>query len=413
MTKEKLFKKWFSYKNKFKDNYNCDKDLTYKDDNGHPLDIKIIYSGRKRGKSFDISAKILADCWYNKKELAYIRRYDRQLTGNQIEQYFADKKDFIIDMTDGQANCVRYYRGLLYFCDKYLEDGKTVYKNIKTCGYGFSMNLAEQYKSLQYPDLYYMIFEEFLTNKQYVKNEPNELLNLISTLRRFKEDFHVFMISNTISRINPYSQDWSLTRMSRQKAGEEHFYKLYTGEINENGEEEYFLISCEYLRDKIDLIEKKDKEKDSKKKYIQFESNRWDILNTFKTLSEKDIEKYGNFITDVIPFGIEYGDYKFLCRWCEVPENIENLLNINDDTIKPLDLLPFLFITRKTGKFYNTRYFTNNNSYDPMSNKGLAITLSIDKIFFKFCENGQIIFADNLTGNEFYQCYENLKNIKK
>ena len=62
------------------------------------LDIVWVMSGRGRGKSFEISSQLIADAWYDKKQFGYIRRND--CTIYDVEQYFADKEDFIKDIAE-------------------------------------------------------------------------------------------------------------------------------------------------------------------------------------------------------------------------------------------------------------------------------------------------------------------------
>ena len=85
MERNKLFQKY--YKNKNHD-YEISETLQYKDDNGRDIDIAFIYSGRNRGKSFEISSQLIADAWYDKKLFGYIRRND--CTKFDVEAYFED-----------------------------------------------------------------------------------------------------------------------------------------------------------------------------------------------------------------------------------------------------------------------------------------------------------------------------------
>ena len=258
MEKEKLYKKWF----KDTDRYNSDYVKNFIDENGKHIDIAWVQSGRGRGKSFDISAKALSDAWYSngQKTFGYIRRYDKELTVVNIEQYFEDKKDFIKDMTNGECNRVVCKNKKIYLAKDFLDDNEKVKTElIMLVGYSFALNLANQYKSLQYPTIVTMIFEEVLSRSTYIQNEPMELLSLISTCRRDKELFTCFCITNTVSRVNPYSEAFGFDLRSL-KEGQQTFTRLYSGEYDENKKiDEYYLISVEYLK-------AKDKMKKSTKK---------------------------------------------------------------------------------------------------------------------------------------------------
>ena len=147
-----LFKKW-----------NKDKrhtyDLSDTLDACPSLDIAFIYSGRNRGKSFEIAAQCLADAWYDLKQFAYIRRNDA--TAYEIENYFNDKHDFISDMTDGLYTGIAYYKGqLCFYVDK--EDPKTgkLKRDLgRVAGSFFAVSRQSSYKSQQYPEIFNALFE--------------------------------------------------------------------------------------------------------------------------------------------------------------------------------------------------------------------------------------------------------------
>ena len=109
MDRKALFKKWNAHKER---TYDLKETASVKDDEGRHPDIYFIYSGRNRGKSFEIAAQCIADAYYSDKLLLYLRRNDAK--GYEVEEYFQDKIDFIKDMTDGQSDNISFYRGGIY-----------------------------------------------------------------------------------------------------------------------------------------------------------------------------------------------------------------------------------------------------------------------------------------------------------
>ena len=93
MLRTNLFKKY--YKSPYHD-YEIADTLSYKDDTDRSLDIAFVFSGRNRGKSFEVSTQLLADAWYDKKLFGYVRRHDASTF--DVEAYFADKEQFIRDI---------------------------------------------------------------------------------------------------------------------------------------------------------------------------------------------------------------------------------------------------------------------------------------------------------------------------
>ena len=76
--KRNFNKKWFNSNNG--EFYDCQHTLDYVDENGHTVDIAIVYSGRNRRKSFNVSATMIKQAFEKNKKFGYIRRYDKELT---------------------------------------------------------------------------------------------------------------------------------------------------------------------------------------------------------------------------------------------------------------------------------------------------------------------------------------------
>lgn len=400
MERSKLFKKW--YKNKEHD-YEISETLQYKDDNDRDIDIAFVYSGRNRGKSFEISSQLIADAWYDNKLFGYIRRND--CTTFDVEQYFADKEQFIKDMTDNQYMGITRDKGKLKFynIDIDFETGETHRILGKECGYFYALSRQATYKSLQYPDVYNLIYEEVLTDGQYLSSEPEKLMNLYSTVKRNKKDFKMWLVSNTVSVVNPYSQSWGIY-LAKNKPGDIRLSKLYLGSYDENKEEQYLLIAAHYLQDKGD-ISKEDLKKKRNRIKTGISSNKWDELKLFTTLDMRYIKRFP--IIDTVLF--EYDDLCIQANIVEIPINlIEEIVNDSDNFSQ--ETMPILYFRRKTTEPKpNTRIYTNNpNHFNDYTTKGFKIIYKIDKIVEQIYKRGWIIGADNLTMNDFSNIFKKL-----
>ena len=154
MKRDKLFKKYAKHP---RHTYELSETLSYKDDTGREPDIAFVYSGRNRGKSFEISAQCLADAWYDDKELAYVRRYED--TMDMIAAYFGDKEQFIKDMTDGQCTHITVYKSVMYFSHtEEDENGDTKLFRDKPLGRFFPLSKQGRFKSLRYPKIWNLIY---------------------------------------------------------------------------------------------------------------------------------------------------------------------------------------------------------------------------------------------------------------
>lgn len=402
MERSKLFKKWYKHK---EHDYELDETLQYHDDTGREIDIAFIYSGRNRGKSFEISTQLIADAYYDHKQFGYIRRNDA--TNYEVEQYFADKSEFIKDMTDGMYEGVTRDKGKLYFY-KYEENenGDLVrYMSNTACGYFFALSRQSAYKSLQYPELYNLIYEEVLTDGAYLNAEPEKLMNLYSTCKRNKTGFRMFLVSNTISVVNPYSASWGIY-LNKNKPGDVRLSKLYLGTYNKEGKEDYLLIAAHYLKNKGDLT-KEDLKKDRLRIKTGISSNKWDELRLYATLPLSKVKKYKPLETVVFM----YDDVCIQGNLLEIPKNMIDceIDDLGEDYLSK-DLMPILYLRRKTTEPKpQTRIYTNNAKYfSEYVTKGFIEIYKVDRAVAELYDRGWLIGADNLTMNDFDNIFKKL-----
>ena len=406
--KRNFNKKWFNSNNG--EFYDCQHTLDYVDENGHTVDIAIVYSGRNRRKSFNVSATMIKKAYEQNKKFGYIRRYDKELTSESIERYFYDKSccvdsngnfvgNYCEELTDNKANIITYYRKHFYLTKREDNNGNIEDTRILDIGSVFSMSLANQYRSLQYPDYIGAIFEEFLTADNYVVDEPNKLLNLVSTIKRSRKDFTLFMLANTISKINPYVEDWGLTKFRSQKPGTIDFYRL----PKENGD--YFLISCEYLKDR------EDSKNDSKLKMSTVvDSNRFDEPCQYNAINKNWFTEHFEIDTKkAVVF--EGKSFKYIAYFVNIPTNTLNVYKeIEPDFVN--NKMQYLYIEPKTSKILDkTRLYTDNAGHltNKYSTMGFKKIYEIDNIIETMIKSGWMIFSNNLVGNEFMQTYNYLR----
>lgn len=403
MTRDKLFKKWNSNPNHGYDLSETFNDETEKE---NKIDIAFILSGRNRGKSFTISTECLADAWYDNRQFAYVRRHDA--TTYETEQYFADKAQFIKDMTDGQADHITRYKGKLFFARVEIdEDEEFNTVRVKECGNFFALSRQSSYKSLQYPDIYNLFYEEVMADETYLQAEPTKLLNLISTIKRSKKNFKAYLISNLVSPVSPYSVEWGIN-IGSLKPDTINLCKLYLGSYDEKGEEEFLSIACHYLKDKGDLT-KEDLKKKRNRVRTGLTTNRWDEKTLYPTLPRTFLKPYAERLDSCV---FEWDDIMFLVEIMMVPENIHLVYRDNVEPTK--ETMPIMYIQRKTSEPYrNTRLYTNSpERFGPYVTRGFQLIYKIDKAIDILSRRGYFFGADNLTTNSFKTVFDNLRSIK-
>ena len=405
MTREKLFKKWNSNSQHGYDLSETFNGATVID--GRPIDIAFILSGRNRGKSFTISTECIADAWYDDKQFGYIRRHDANIY--DTEQYFADKTEFIKDMTDGAFDHIARSKGKLYFAS-YTYDQETGEQRQslgKECGNFFALSRNSAYKSLQYPNIYNLFYEEVMADEPYLQGEPSKLLNLVSTIKRNKTDFKVYLISNLISPVSPYSTEWGIN-IGSLKPDNINLVKLYLGSYDSKGEEDFLVIACHYLKDKNDLS-KEDLKKKRNRVRTGIASNRWDEKTLYPTMPFNFLKGKANKIDKCV---FEWDDVMFMVDIMEVPDNIHLMYRDEIDASK--ETMPILYIQRKTTEpFQDTRLYTNNpERFGPYVSRGFQLIYKIDKVVEILSKRGYFFGADNLTVNSFKTCFDNLRSYK-
>lgn len=204
-------------------------------------DYKYLMGGRNIGKSYQVKLTLLKKAFDTGSEFIYLRRYKEDMKNQLVTDYFADMN--IAEITNGVYSEIYTYQGNIYFINRD-EAGKPTDK--KLIGRAHCLSTAEHQKSIMYPKVNDVIFEEFIPEKGvYLQNEPSKLLSYISTIARTRK-IVVWLIGNTISKLSPYFDAWGLNRTHKQKLGTIDVYRRNFSVMTEEGIlEDYVLIAIE------------------------------------------------------------------------------------------------------------------------------------------------------------------------
>lgn len=161
--------------------YDVDKTLS------HNCLLNFVVGQRGVGKTYSAKKRVIKN-WLNKEEqFVYLRRYETELKKGEIELFF---NDICSEFSD---------------CEFLVKDGK-FYINAKVAGYYIPLSKAAQYKSVPYPKVSMIVFDEFIIDKGFLRYLPNEVINfneMYSTIARLR-DVKVLFLSNAITFTNPY-----------------------------------------------------------------------------------------------------------------------------------------------------------------------------------------------------------------
>lgn len=327
-------------------------------------DFLLVLGERSNGKSYSSKNLIIKECYKNKKEFIYLRRYDLDVKDSLCVGYFGDCP--IETMTGGEYTCVDVWRKGIYLSN-IDENGKV--KHGQKIGYCHALSGAEHYKSLAFPDVNYIIYEEVVSQDgRYLFSEPSKLQQYVSTIYRHRKG-KVILIGNTISRICPYYNEWDL-KVAKQKLGTVEDYVFH----NDNGDDTRLKV---YLTDTLNYNTGMFFGLPAK----NITKGAYDV--TEQPHLPKPLTKYKTLYNVVV----EYNEFKFLCTLFMDKENNDIVWYVQPKTT---DI--------KAG----TRVISNKFYTNPLCTRSFRNPLSAtEQKIFNYIYTGKICFSDNLTGTEW------------
>lgn len=159
--------------------------------------FNLVFGGRGIGKTYGWKEKAINDFLKKRKQFGYIRRYETEM--NLVKDNLFN--DILLN---GR------------FDIKMKLVGNEWLINDEVAGYAFVLSKAKDYKSSSFPLVSNLLFDEFLIDGGksgaggYLKREPFKLLDLYETIARMRDDVIMFMMSNSVSAVNPYFLEWDI-----------------------------------------------------------------------------------------------------------------------------------------------------------------------------------------------------------
>lgn len=194
-------------------------------------DYNLIFGERSNGKTYAVLEEIVTRFWSskNKSQGAIIRRWAEDFRGKRGQALFASLEsnaygiNVIDKITKGEWTGIKYYSGK-WFMSKYDETlGKDVMMETPLA-YAFSIASQEHDKSISFPHVDTIMFDEFLTRGQYLQDEFVSFMNLVSTIVRNRSDVKIYMLGNTVNKYSPYFTEMGLKHISKMLPGDIDVY---------------------------------------------------------------------------------------------------------------------------------------------------------------------------------------------
>ena len=194
--------------------YNYDKLYSY---NGV---YNFLVGGRGLGKTYGAKKKAIKAAIEKDDEFIYLRRYKSELIASK-NTFFADiKHEF--PLWEFKTN------GSVALGTKDLNLSPKE-KQWKILGYFVSLSTAQTQKSVAFPKVKLIIFDEFIIETgliHYLRNEATIFTNFYSTVDRYTDKTKVLFLANSVSIMNPYFIEYEI-----RPDQESEFYTSHKGFI--------------------------------------------------------------------------------------------------------------------------------------------------------------------------------------
>jgi hypothetical protein len=161
----------------------------------HNALYNMVIGARSVGKSYSTLLMSVDKFKKTGKQFVYLRRYKDELDESKstifdaiiLDQQFPDDK-------------------ITFEADCYFLNGQLM-------GFAMALTKAKDYKSSSFPNVWLIIFEEFIIEEngysRYLKNEVKLFLGFYMTIDRYR-GVKVFFLGNNYTMFNPYTLFWKL-----------------------------------------------------------------------------------------------------------------------------------------------------------------------------------------------------------
>lgn len=331
----------------------------------------LIIGERSNGKTYSV-LELMIDNWYNKGEQgAYIRRWKEDFKGKRAIQLFAGHvtTGVISRITNDEWNNVKYESGKWYLCKKDEENNEITTQDEPFC-FAFALSDMEHDKSLAYPLVTTIAFDEFLTRSYYLPDEFIIFMNVLSTIIRRRNNVTIYMMANTVNKYAPYFKEMGLKHISEMEQGKIDVYTYGDSPLK---------VAVEYCKPTA---------KDSKQSNIYFAFDNPSLAMITGGAWEIDIYPHN-------PRRYTPNDIVFIC-----------FIDFNDNLLQceviSLEDCKYLFIHEKTTPIHDEdRDIIFSESYDPRPNHFRNIrkgTSKIEQRLSWFFRNDKVFYQNNEVG---------------
>lgn len=190
----------------------------------------VIFGERSNGKTYSALQYCLERYIAMGEQFAYLRRMGEDIRRAELQQLFSahESTGFIKKITGGKWDRIVAVSKRFYFerteGGEEESKGDRIVRSEEPIGYAFDLNSMEHYKSISFPKIRTIVFDEFLSRTGYLPNEFMLFTNTISTIVRQRDDVKIIMLGNTVSKYCPYFAEMGLRHVKDQTQGSIEIY---------------------------------------------------------------------------------------------------------------------------------------------------------------------------------------------
>jgi hypothetical protein len=168
--------------------------------------FNMVPGARGIGKTYGAKKKAIEKAINKGEQFIYLRRYKNELK--------AAKQTFMDDLkanNEFENHDFRIQGNRLEFSGIESRDEKK--REWHTAGFFLELSTAQSQKSVAFPGVTLIIFDEFILERgatHYLPNEADAFLNFYSTVDRSQDKTRVLMLANAVSIENPYFLKWKI-----------------------------------------------------------------------------------------------------------------------------------------------------------------------------------------------------------
>lgn len=148
--------------------------------------FNFVIGNRGGGKTFGSKKLVINRFKKTGAQFVWVRRYQTEI--DTLNNFWADIKSFFPD-------------------DELSQVGDQLYINGELAGYLIALSTSMRLKSVAYPLVKTIVFDEFIIDKgriNYLRNEAQVFMELYETIARMRENVVAIFLGNAISIVNPY-----------------------------------------------------------------------------------------------------------------------------------------------------------------------------------------------------------------